>query len=253
MGRIVPKTPSELARMRVAGQIVAEALELVRAHASPSVTTASLDRMVEELILKRGGVPAFKGYRGYPATICASINEQVVHGIPGPRKLQEGDLLSVDVGVFYEGYAGDAAVTVEIGECDPESRRLARIAWEALQAALGVVRAGVRVGKISRAIQQTAEAAGFSVVRKYTGHGIGSKLHEEPQVPNYVAPGALSSGPTLPRGATIAIEPMVNAGTYQVEELSDGWTVVTKDRRRCAHVEHTVAVEEDGPVILTAL
>jgi len=253
MARIVPKTPAQLARMRLAGRIVAEALELVRERAAPSVTTESLDHMVEELILKRGGVPAFKGYRGFPASICTSLNEQVVHGIPGPRELREGDLLSVDVGVFYEGYAGDAAVTLEIGECDPESRRLVRVAREALQAALDVVRSGVRVAEISRAIQQTAEAAGFSVVRKYTGHGIGSRLHEEPQVPNYVEAEAVSGRPVLPRNATIAIEPMVNAGTYQVEELGDGWTVVTRDRKRCAHVEHTIAVQDDGPAILTSL
>ncbi len=253
MGRVTAKTPAELARMRQAGRIVAEALQLVREQAAPAVTTESLDRMVEELILRRGGTPAFKGYRGYPTSICTSINEQVVHGIPGPVELKEGDLLSVDTGVFYEGYAGDAAITVEIGKCSEEARRLKQVAQQALEAALEVVRPGVRVAEISRAIQQTAESAGFSVVREYTGHGIGSALHEEPSVPNYVSPSQLMGGPVLPEGATIAIEPMVNAGTHRVEVLGDGWTVVTKDGKACAHVEHTIAVDKDGAMILTAL
>jgi len=252
MARIGVKTPAELSKMREAGRIVAAALRLVRQEAVPSVTTAKLDAMVEELILSLGGTPAFKGYRGYPASICTSINEQVVHGIPGPVELKEGDLLSVDAGVFYKGYAADAAVTLEIGECDAEARRLHRVAEEALKAALAAVRSGVRVSEISRAIQDTAERAGFGVVRKYTGHGIGRALHEEPQVPNYVGVGPSADGPALPRGATIAIEPMVTEGTYHVRELSDGWTVVTRDGKRCAHVEHTVAVEDHGPLILTA-
>jgi len=250
MAQVRPKSPAELAKMRAAGRVVAEALELVRAQARPSVTTESLDRIVEDLIIRRGCVPAFKGYRGYPATICTSINEQVVHGIPSGRRLKEGDLLSVDVGAFHEGYAADAAITVEIGDCSAEARRLTETTREALQAALDVIKAGVRVGEISRAIQRTAEAAGFSVVTQYSGHGIGSAMHEEPQIPNAVAPGLLR-GPVLARGVTVAIEPMVNAGTHEVEVLGDGWTVVTKDRRLSAHFEHTVAVEENGPMILT--
>jgi len=250
MAQIKVKSPSELAKMRQAGKVVAEALELMRREAKPSVKTKSLDEMVEDLIRSRDCVPAFKGYRGYPATVCTSINEQVVHGIPDARELKSGDLLSVDVGAFYQGYAGDAAITVEIGECEPEARRLLEVTREALEAALEVVRAGVRVSEISTAIQQTAEAAGFQVVRQYTGHGIGSALHEDPQVPNAVGR-PFGKGPALPRGAAVAIEPMVNAGVYEVEVLSDGWTVVTKDRKLSAHFEHTVVVEEHGPVVLT--
>lgn len=251
MGQIISKSPAELSKMRKAGRIVAEALQLVEQHVKPSVTTESLDRMVEELIRSRGGKVAFKGYRGYPATICTSINEQVVHGIPGPISLKEGDLLSVDIGAFFEGYAGDAAITIEVGECNDEAKRLTKITKEALEAALSVIRAGVRVTEISRAIQQVAESAGFSVVKKYSGHGIGATLHEEPQVPNYVGLTPLGGGQTLPLGATIAIEPMVNAGKHDVQVLEDGWTVVTKDRRLSAHFEHTVAVESHGPAILT--
>ena len=251
MTRIVPKTPAELSKMRRAGRIVAEALELVKQEARPSVTTESLDKMVEELIRRRGAQAAFKGYRGFPATICTSINEQVVHGIPGPVKLNEGDLLSVDVGAFFDGYASDAAITIEIGRCSPEARRLTQVTQEALQAALAVVQAGRRVVEVSRAIEQVAESAGFSVVRQFTGHGIGAALHEEPQVPNFTSPSAVTSSPTLPRGATIAIEPMVNAGEHQIEVLSDGWTVVTKDRKLSAHFEHTVAASRKGPIVLT--
>jgi len=251
MAGIVPKNPAELAKMREAGRIVAQALRLVAAHARVGVTTESLDRLAEEFIRSRGATPAFKGYRGYPATICTSINEQVVHGIPGPVQLKDGDLLSVDAGVFYEGYASDAAITLEVGTCDETARRLRQVATRCLEAALEVIRPGVRVAEISRAVQRTAEAAGFGVVRKYTGHGIGRALHEEPQVPNYVPAGPHSQGPALPEGATLAIEPMITEGTYHVRELADGWTVVTADGKRCAHVEHTVAVDRNGPLILS--
>jgi len=253
MTRIVPKTPAQLAKMRRAGQIVAEVLELVRLEARPWVTTQKLDRISEELIVARGGTPAFKGYRGYPAAICTSVNEQVVHGIPGPRELQEGDVLSVDVGVFFDGYAGDAAITLEIGECSPEARRLIECTRRSLDAALQVVKTGALVSDIGRAVQETARSAGFAVVRKYTGHGIGSAIHEPPQVPNFVSYWPGGSGPELPCGATIAIEPMLNAGTHRVEVLADGWTVVTKDGKLSAHFEHTVSVEDYGPVILTTL
>jgi methionyl aminopeptidase len=253
MSKIASRTPSELARMREAGRVVAEALELVRAKAEPCVATEDLDRMVEDLIIRRKCKPAFKGYRGYPATICTSINEQVVHGIPGKRKLKEGDLLSVDVGAFYEGYAADAAITILIGQCSAEAVNLTMVTRQALEAAIEVVRAGVRVSEISRAIQRTAENAGYHVVRQYSGHGIGCALHEEPQIPNAVSVGFLETSPILPRGAVIAIEPMVNVGTDNVEVLSDGWTVVTKDRSLSAHFEHTVVVEENGPAIITVL
>ena len=251
MAKIKPKTPSELARMRQAGKILAEALELTKQEAHPSVMTETLDRLAEELIRSRGGVPAFKGYRGYPATICTSINEQVVHGIPGRVKLRDGDLLSVDVGVFFEGYAADGAITLEIGHCGAEARRLMEITRQALEAGLAAVRSGARVGEISRAIQQVVEPAGFSVVRELSGHGIGEELHEPPGVPNFVGPLGRKAGPVLPRGATIAIEPMVNAGTCEVRLLKDGWTYVTKDHKLSAHFEHTAAVEDDGPSVLT--
>ena len=253
MARIVPKTPAELAKMRRAGRIVAEALEMIRREAKTSVTTGSLDGMVEDLIRSRDAVPAFKGYRGFPASICTSINEQVVHGIPGQRRLKDGDVLSVDVGVFCDGYAADAAVTMEIGDAGEEARRQIRVGREALDAALAVIRSGVRLSQIGLAVQSTARAAGFNVVRKYTGHGIGREMHEYPQVPNFATSWHLSSGPELPRGATIAVEPMVTAGTSNVEELEDGWTVVTKDRRLAVHVEHTLVVEDHGAVILTTL
>ena len=251
VARIIIKTAAELSKMRRAGKIVAEALELLKQEARPSVRTESLDSMVDDLIRRRGGLAAFKGYRGFPASICTSINEQVVHGIPGPVELKEGDLLSADVGVFFDGYAGDAAITIEIGRCSAEARRLMQVTQEALQAALEVIRAGVRLVEVSRAIQKVAESAGFSVVRQYTGHGIGATLHEEPQVPNFVSPSSARSSPALPRGATIAVEPMLNAGKHQIEVLGDGWTVVTKDRKLSAHFEHTVAVDRQGAVILT--
>lgn len=252
MSKVKGKTPAELARMRRAGKVVAATLKLVKNEARPSVTTGALDRMAEELIRSRGAVPAFKGYRGYPATLCTSINEQVVHGIPGTRELREGDLLSVDVGAFVDGYAADAAISIPIGECAEEVIRLIHATRGALGAALEVIRSGVRVAEISRAIQQRAERDGYSVVRKYTGHGIGREMHEELQVPNFVGRWPGGRGPKLPRGTTVAIEPMLNAGSHQVEVLEDGWTVVTADGELSAHWEHTLAVQDEGPVILTA-
>ena len=251
MRRIVPKKPSELSRMRQAGRIAAEALRAVEERARVGVTTAELDQVAEEVIRRLGARPAFKGYRGYPANICTSINEQVVHGIPGPIELKEGDLLSVDCGAIYEDYVGDAAVTIEVGGCSALARRLVQVTQEALAAAIDVLRAGVRVAEVSRAIQETAEAAGFSVVRAYTGHGIGRNMHEEPPVPNFVDRKDLKHSPALPSGATVAIEPMVNAGKEGVMALQDGWTVVTRDHGLSAHFEHTVAVTDVGASILT--
>jgi len=251
MARVIPKTPAELSKMRQAGKILAEALALSRRQARPAVTTGAIERSLDELIRSRGGVPAFKGYRGYPAAVCTSINEQVVHGIPGRRKLKEGDLLSVDVGVSFEGYMADAAITIEIGRCGAQARRLVQTTRRALDAAIAVLRSGVRVSEISRAVQQTVEPDGFGVIRDLTGHGIGRELHEPPSVPNFVNSPWLSAGPVLPRGATIAIEPMVSEGGYEVDLLDDGWTYVTRDGKLAAHFEHTVAVDEDGPVILT--
>ncbi len=251
MGGIRLKTPAELAKMRQAGRITAEVLRLVAEMAEPGVTTEQLDRAAEQHIRDSGAAPAFKGYRGFPATICASIDSEVVHGIPGPRELREGELLKVDVGVVSDGLYADAAVTVPMGRVTQAARGLMRATQGALEAAVAIVRAGVRVHDISAAIQAAAEREGFSVVRDYTGHGIGRALHEEPTVPNFVVPGLVRNSPVLEAGAVVAIEPMLNAGTFRTEVLSNGWTVVTKDRELSAHFEHTVAVEESGPVVLT--
>jgi len=237
--------------MRRAGRIVAETLEAVKQQAHAGATTGQLDKLAEESIVRLGGQPAFKGYHGFPASICTSINEQVVHGIPGPVVLREGDILSVDCGAFCDGYIGDAAVTIEVGAVSPEAHRLVEVTREALAAAIEVIRPGVQVADISRAVQQTAEAAGFSVVKNYTGHGIGSRMHEEPAVPNFVPARGPKRSPALPAGATVAIEPMVNAGGHEVEVLEDGWTVVTKDGALSAHFEHTIAVTAVGASILT--
>jgi len=237
--------------MRRAGAVVAEVLERIREIAQPGITLEELDREAEALIRRRKGVPLFKGYHGFPASICASVNEEVVHGIPGPRKLQEGDILSTDVGVRLDGYCGDAAVTFGIGRIGPDAERVIRVARTALDRAIAVVRAGCRVSDISAAIQRYVESEGCSVVRKYTGHGIGREMHEEPQVPNFVS-GAMAD-PGLRAGNVLAIEPMVNLGGPEVEVLENGWTVVTKDRSLSAHFEHTVAVREDGADVLTVL
>ncbi|MFO8008189.1 MAG: type I methionyl aminopeptidase [Candidatus Brocadiia bacterium] len=251
MGTIKLKTPAELARMRQAGRLVAGVLRLMEELAEPGVTTEELDQAAEEYITERGAAPSFKGYRGFPASICASLNEEVVHGIPGPRRLRDGDLLKVDVGVLWEGYHGDATVTVPIGQISQDAGELTAATRRALMAGIQAVRPGGRVEDISRAVQDVAERAGFSVVRDYTGHGIGSSLHEPPLVPNFVAGGPLRSSPVLPEGAVVAIEPMLNAGTYRTKVLENGWTVVTGDGRLSAHFEHTVAVDETGPAVLT--
>lgn len=237
--------------MRQAGRLVAGVLRLMEELAEPGVTTEELDQAAEEYITERGAAPSFKGYRGFPASICASLNEEVVHGIPGPRRLRDGDLLKVDVGVLWEGYHGDATVTVPIGQISQDAGELTAATRRALMAGIQAVRPGGRVEDISRAVQDVAERAGFSVVRDYTGHGIGSSLHEPPLVPNFVAGGPLRSSPVLPEGAVVAIEPMLNAGTYRTKVLENGWTVVTGDGRLSAHFEHTVAVDETGPAVLT--
>ncbi|MFP4027079.1 MAG: type I methionyl aminopeptidase [Candidatus Brocadiia bacterium] len=251
MAQVNRKKPPELAKMRKAGRLVAETLQLAVEAAEPGVTTGKLDRLAEEYIRSHDAIPAFKGYRGYPATLCTSLNEEVVHGIPGARTIKEGDVLSIDAGVFLDGYAGDAARTVLIGECSEEAQSITKTCREALQAALEVIRAGVKIAEIGHAIQQTAEDAGYGVVRKYTGHGIGKKMHEFPQIPNFVSSWPLSSGPKLPEGATVAIEPMLTAGSGKVEELDNGWTVVTKERCLAVHFENTIAVEKERAVIMT--
>lgn len=253
MGKIRVKDASEIETMRRAGRVVAKALDLVRREARPGVTTDEVDRQVEELILEEGATPAFKGYRGFPRSVCTSINEQVVHGIPGDRELCDGDLLSADIGAFVDGYAGDAAVTVQVGECSAEAERLCKATRESLQAAIDVLEPGIRVSDVSRAVHQVVKSYGYSVVEKYTGHGIGSELHEAPQIPNFVRAGSEKHSPEIPEGAVLAIEPMVNVGTSKTRVLSDGWTVVTRDKSLSAHFEHTVAVTADGSEVLTRL
>lgn len=237
--------------MRQAGRLVAEALRLVESMAEAGVRTDELDRAAADHIDKQGATPAFMGHRGYPANICTSINEEVVHGIPGARELREGDLLKVDIGVIYEGYYGDAAVSVPIGEVSAQAQELVTVTHKALHAGIAVLKDGVTVREVSAAIQHVVEAAGFSVVADYTGHGIGRALWEDPKVPNYVPSAWHGRDIVLRKGAVVAIEPMVNVGTGRTEVLANSWTVVTKDRKLSAHFEHTVAVDEDGPVILT--
>jgi len=235
--------------MRRAGRIVAGTLNLLAEAISPGVTTLQLDAIARSYIEKCDARPAFLGYHGYPAAICASLNEEVVHGIPGKRQLKEGDIISIDVGVFYKGYYGDAAATFPVGKTTPLARRLLKVAKESLYKGIEKAYPGNHLYDISAAIQAHVESHGFSVVRNYVGHGIGSELHEEPQVPNFGLPG---KGPLLEVGMVLAIEPMVNVGTWEVETLNDDWTVVTKDRSLSAHFEHTVAILQDGPEILTA-
>ena len=236
--------------MRAAGRLVGQVLTALAAKVAPGVTTADLDAIAEGLIVDAGAIPAFKGYHGYPATICASVNDEVIHGIPsGKRVLEAGDVVSIDVGAALGGYYGDSAVTLPVGLVSEEAARLLRVTDEALYKAIDTVKPGGRVSDIGHAVQKHVEANGFSVVREFVGHGIGQAMHEEPQVPNYGEPGR---GPRLAEGMVLAIEPMVNAGKAAVRVLSDGWTAITRDRSLSAHFEHTVAVTADGPWILTA-
>ena len=247
---IVCRSAAELEKMRAAGRLVGEVLAELSALVAPGVTTATLDEIAEDRIRRAGAVPAFKGYHGYPATICASINEEVIHGIPsGRRILNEGDVISIDVGASLDGYYGDSAVTLAVGQVSEEAATLLRVTEESLYKAIERARVGGRISDIGHAVQQHVEAYGFSVVREFVGHGIGQRMHEEPQVPNYGEPGR---GPRLAEGMVLAIEPMVNAGKPAVKVLGDGWTAVTRDGSLSAHFEHTVAVTADGPRILTA-
>ena len=238
----------EIEAIRAAARLVAETLDMLGREARPGVTTAELDRLAETFIRDRGGRPAFKGYRGFPATICPSVNEEVVHAIPGPRRLEEGDLVGVDVGVEMGGYYGDSARTFAVGRIGEESERLMQATRDALMAGIAQARGGNRVGDISHAIQTEVERHGFSIVRSLVGHGIGREMHEEPPVPNFGPP---DRGPRLMVGQVLAIEPMVNAGGSDVVTQADGWTVVTKDGSLSAHFEHTVAIGSDGPEILS--
>ncbi|MBI4432725.1 MAG: type I methionyl aminopeptidase [Candidatus Omnitrophica bacterium] len=242
------KTEEELAVMRRAGRVVAALLKVMEKEARPGVTTKRLDEIAEAFIRSRKAEPAFKGYYGYPASICASVNEEVVHGIPSNRALNDGDIVGVDVGVKLEGWFSDAARTFAIGKVDEESRRLIDVTREAMNRGIAEAVEGKRLSDISWAVQSYAEANGFSVVRQYVGHGIGRNLHEEPQVPNYGKP---NQGPKLVTGMTLAIEPMLNAGAYEVETLKDGWTVVTKDGKRSGHFEQTIFVGNTKPEIVT--
>lgn len=240
----------EVQKIRASARIVAEAIEAARKWVQPGVTTGSIDRKIEELIRSRGAIPSFKGYHGYPASSCLSVNEQVVHAIPGDYVLQEGDILGVDVGALKDGYHGDGAATMVVGQVPPETLRLVDVTRECLLLGIEQARVGNRIGAIGHAVQSHAEQFGFGVVRELVGHGIGEKLHEDPMVPNYGRP---DTGPTIRPGMVLAIEPMINVGSHEVETLADGWTVVTRDGRLSAHFEHTVAVTESGPEILTKL
>lgn len=246
---IILKSERELKYLYDAGQIVARTHQEVKKALHPGVSTWELDRVAEEYILKCQAIPAFKGYNGFPATICASINEEVVHGIPSRlRQVRTGDIISIDIGAIINGYVGDAAITHPVGEIDEEVQRLLDVTQESLNRGIEKALVGNRLTDISHAVQTCVETGGFSVVRDFVGHGIGQKMHEEPQIPNYGMPG---HGPRLKAGMVLAIEPMVNMGTYEVETLADNWTVVTKDRKKSAHFEHTVAVTDQGPWILT--
>ena len=245
---ILLKSPQELEEMVGPGEIVGGAHRKVREMIRPGITTGEVDRVVEEYILESGGTPAFKGYKGFPASVCASVNEEVVHGIPGERELLDGDIIGVDIGVKAGGFYSDAAQTLPVGNPSEEASRLMQVTRDALYEGIGRARPGNRVGDVSHAIQTHVEKSGFSVVLSLVGHGIGRSMHEDPQVPNFGSPG---EGPELKVGMALAIEPMVNAGGHEVEVLSDDWTVVTRDRSLSAHFEHTVVITEEGPRILT--
>ncbi len=245
------KSAREVDLMREAGAIVAEAIEEVERLVAPGVATIEIDSAVEKLIRRRGGVPAFKGYRGFKGSICASVNEEVVHGIPGPRSLREGDVFKLDVGVQYHGYFADSARTFGVGAVSSTALKLMDTCREALERGIAQVRPGARLRVVSTAIEQYVRSRGYAVVEKYVGHGIGRELHEPPQVPNFFRQDMFDYDVTLRSGMTIAIEPMVNEGTPDVEQLNDGWTVVTKDRKLSTHFEHTVLVTADGAEILT--
>jgi methionyl aminopeptidase len=248
---IIRKSSDEIAHMRRAGRIVAGTIAEVTAAVRPGITTETLDRVAEGYIRTQGALPSFKGYRGFPASICTSVNDQVVHGIPGERVLERGDLLSLDFGAIWQGYHADSAVTVFVGEPpSAEAEKLVRVTEEALETGIAQLVPGKHLSDIGNAIQQMVEGAGFSVVREYVGHGIGRNLHEDPPIPNYGTPGR---GPEIAPGLVVAIEPMVNAGGWETRLLSDDWTVVTADGTLSAHFEHTIAVTDGSAEILTAV
>ncbi len=246
---IIRKSTQEVEQMARAGRVVADTLALVGEHVRPGITTAELDAIAEEYILSQGGYPTFKGYRGYPAATCISPNEMVVHGIPGPYELSDGDVVSVDIGVTLDGFVGDSSFTFAVGEISPDAERLLEACQAALAAGVDQCRPGNRLSDISHAVQRVTESAGFSVVRTLVGHGVGRAMHEDPQIPNYGPPGR---GPLLAEGMTFAIEPMINAGGPEIYVHDDEWSISTADGSLSAHFEHTVAITETGPRILTA-
>jgi methionyl aminopeptidase len=245
---VILKLPEEIEKARASNQIVAEVLSKLRDKVKPGVTTRELDKLAEEIAEKRGARPAFKGYRGYPYSLCTSVNEEVVHGMPSARVLKEGDIVGLDFGVLYKGFFGDSAITLPVGKIDAAALQLLKVTEQSLYEGIAQAKEGNRLGDISGSVQQTVEAPGFSVVRDFVGHGIGRNLHEEPQIPNY---GKKGRGLTLKSGMILAIEPMVNQGDYRVKILQDGWTVVTEDGRLSAHFEHSVAITDNGPDILS--
>jgi methionyl aminopeptidase len=247
---IIIKSDKEIEHMKEAGKIVAHTHKVLRKHIKPGITTEELDKIAEKEIRALGGIPAFKGYGGFPASICTSINEEVVHGIPGLKQLKDGDIISIDIGAVYNGYYGDAAKTYPVGSVNEDALKLIRITKESFYEGLKFCKEGHRLSDISHAIQIHVEKNGFSVVRDYVGHGIGANMHEDPQILNFGPPG---KGPRLTKGMVLAIEPMVNIGTYKVRTLLDNWTVVTLDGKWSAHYEHTVAITDDEPLILTKL
>ncbi len=248
---IIIKSSKEIDYMREAGKIVAETHEVLKEAIKVGISTWELDKIAEEVIRKHGAIPSFKGYGGFPASICASINEQVVHGIPSKKDiLKEGDIISIDIGAIKHGFHGDAARTHPVGKASDEALRLIQVTKDSFFAGLEFCRVGFRLSDISHAVQTHVEKHGFSVVRDYVGHGVGRNLHEDPQIPNFGPPG---KGPRLMKGMVIAVEPMVNMGTYEVKVLDDEWTVITKDRKMSAHYEHTIAITDGDPELLTTL
>jgi methionyl aminopeptidase len=247
---VVLKSNADLERMRAAGAVVASVHERLRGLVQPGITTRELDAVAYTMITSAGGSPSFLNYRGYPASICASVNDEILHGIPGDRQLQDGDILSLDLGVYLDGFHGDAAVTIPVGMVEPRQMELIETAEECFWVGFRALRAGGRIGDAGAVIQELAESRGFGVVRDYAGHGVGRKMHEEPSVPNYGRPG---SGSRLRVGMTFALEPMLTLGSHETRVLPDNWTVVTADGSAAAHYEHTVAITENGPEILTAM
>lgn len=245
---IIRKTPREVEIMRVAGEIVALTHKHLKQFVKPGISTRELDQIAEEFIRSKGAIPSFKGYGGFPGSICASINEEVVHGMPTEKVLKDGDIIAIDIGADYKGYHGDSAWSYAVGKVDDEKAHLLEITEKSLFVGLDQVKPGIRLGDVSHAIQEYAESNGLSVVRELVGHGIGTKLHEDPQIPNYGRP---NTGPRLKEGMCLAIEPMLNAGTRYVKTLEDGWTVITQDNKPSAHFEHTIVVTKDGYEILT--